>query len=298
MTHVVVTGSDRALGSLLAEAGLEVAVVERCTDADLVDADCLVGFRWPAGCSTRVPWVHVTGLGVDGFASAPRPDLMTRTVGTMPEQMGRYVLAAVASFAERHEELAAAQSAREWVSLGARTWPSSALVLGTGLAARGVARALRAVGMRVVGVNRSGRAAPDFDACVAWSSLDDVLGEGFGVVVNLLPLTASTADAVGSSLLGRLEGALFVNPGRGATVDEPALLAGLESGRVARAWLDVHRVEPLPRDHWAWSHPGVRVTPHVAAVTTTADVAADFLAALDAVRRGDVPPTAVDPGAY
>lgn len=300
MTRVVVTGRDidRGLGDRLRAAGLDVREVTRATDADLAWADCLTGFRWPEGATQRVGWIHVTGLGLDGMSDAPRPDLMTRTVGTMPLQMGRYVAAAVASFAERHDELARAQGAGDWLDLGVREWPTSALVLGTGLAAQGVARSLRGLGLSVVGVNRSGRPAPDFDRCVAWGDLDDAAASNPGVVVNLLPLTDATRDSVGSSLFEHLAGALFVNPGRGATVDEVALQAALALGNVRAAWLDVHRVEPLPRDHWAWAHPRVRVTPHLAAITRAEDAAADLLAALAALERGETPPTAVDPSEY
>ena len=300
MTRVVVTGRDaeRGLGDLLRAAGLDVLEVQHPTDADLARADCLTGFRWPEGATQRVGWIHVTGLGIDRMSDAPRPDLMTRTVGTMPLQMGRYVAAAVASFAERHDGLARAQAAEEWLDLGVREWPTSALVLGTGVAAQGVAPALRGLGLGVVGVNRSGRAAPDFDRCVGWADLADVAEERPGVVVNLLPLTDATRDTVGGALFRRLDGALFVNPGRGATVDEAALRAALASGTVTKAWLDVHRVEPLPPGHWAWSHPGVRVTPHLAAITRAEDAAADLLAALAALERGETPPTAVDPSAY
>ena len=99
MTRVVVAGAGRAaLASSLCAAGVDAVAIESPSDADLAGVDCLVGFRWPAGCSVAVPWIHVTGLGLDGFAAAPLPALMTRTVGTMPEQMGRYVLAAVASW--------------------------------------------------------------------------------------------------------------------------------------------------------------------------------------------------------
>lgn len=296
--RVVVVGSDRAeLVALFRSAGVDGVGLASPSVADLAGVDCLVGFRWPAGVSSPVPWVHVTGLGLDGFAGAPRPGLMTRTVGTMPTQMGRYVVGAVASFAERHRELAAAQLRRDWISVGARSWPSTAVVLGTGLAAQGVARALGVLGLVVVGVNRSGRPAPDFARVVAFEGLESELA-GAGVVVNLLPLTAATDSIVGASFFEALSGALFVNPGRGATVDESALVDALAAGNVAEAWLDVHRVEPLPAEDWAWSHPRVRVTPHIAAVTTPEDVVADWLVARDALDRGEVPPTAVDPAAY
>ena len=84
------------------------------------------------------------------------------------------------------------------------------------------------------------------------------------VVVDLLPLTTDTQKFVDAKLLAQLKpGALFVNAGRGRTVDTDALLAALRSGRI-RAALDVTDPEPLPADHPLWRAPNVLITPHVA----------------------------------
>jgi glyoxylate/hydroxypyruvate reductase A len=63
------------------------------------------------------------------------------------------------------------------------------------------------------------------------------------------------------------KGAFVINPGRGALINDDALLAALNSGQVAHATLDVFRVEPLPADHPYWAHPNVTVTPHIASET-------------------------------
>jgi phosphoglycerate dehydrogenase-like enzyme len=59
-------------------------------------------------------------------------------------------------------------------------------------------------------------------------------------------------------------GAVFHNIGRGATVDQEALLAALRSGQVGTAWLDVTSPEPLPEGHPLWAEPNCHITPHVA----------------------------------
>jgi glyoxylate/hydroxypyruvate reductase A len=74
------------------------------------------------------------------------------------------------------------------------------------------------------------------------------------------------------------KGAYIINPGRGPLIDDAALLAALDSGQIARATLDVFRVEPLPAEDPYWSHPKVTVTPHIAAETrpeTAAEIIAD-----------------------
>jgi glyoxylate/hydroxypyruvate reductase A len=71
---------------------------------------------------------------------------------------------------------------------------------------------------------------------------------------------------------------VIINPGRGQLIDDDALLQALDQGRVGHATLDVFRVEPLPKDHRFWQHPGVTVTPHIASETrpeTAAQVIAE-----------------------
>jgi phosphoglycerate dehydrogenase-like enzyme len=84
------------------------------------------------------------------------------------------------------------------------------------------------------------------------------------VVVNLLPLSSETVKFVDAAFLARMKhGALFVNAGRGKTVDTAALLEALRSGRI-RVALDVTDPEPLPSGHPLWRAPNVLITPHVA----------------------------------
>lgn len=83
------------------------------------------------------------------------------------------------------------------------------------------------------------------------------------VLVLLAPLLDATRGAVDAAMLARLrDGAILINSGRGALVDEAALLAELGSGRIAAA-LDVHHVEPLPADSPFRALPNVLLSPHV-----------------------------------
>ena len=85
-----------------------------------------------------------------------------------------------------------------------------------------------------------------------------------------LPAPATLLDARGLALLPR--GAWLVNVGRGAVVDEPALVAGLRAGQVGRAALDVFETEPLPADSPLWAMPG-DATPDVAGPDDVAAIA-------------------------
>jgi phosphoglycerate dehydrogenase-like enzyme len=83
-------------------------------------------------------------------------------------------------------------------------------------------------------------------------------------VVLALPLTPETRGMFGAALLARMKpAARLINVGRGAVVDEAALVQALREHRIAGAALDVFANEPLPSDHPLWDLPGVIVSPHM-----------------------------------
>ena len=118
-----------------------------------------------------------------------------------------------------------------------------------------------------MGWSRRPRAVPGIDCHHGAEGLRHVL-ERAQIVVTLLPSTPDTQNTLNAETLSWLpRGACLINPGRGALIDDAALLAALDAGQVGHATLDVFRVEPLPMDHPYWTHPRVTVTPHIAAET-------------------------------
>lgn len=140
-------------------------------------------------------------------------------------------------------------------------------ILGMGELGQAVARALLALNFPVRGWSRTLREVPGVATDHGAEGLVRVLS-GAQVVVLLMPNTPDTANTLNAERLALLApGAFVINPGRGPLIDDEALLAALDSGRLAHATLDVFRVEPLPPQHPFWHHPMVTVTPHIAAQT-------------------------------
>ena len=153
-------------------------------------------------------------------------------------------------------------------------------ILGTGALGSAAAAALRGLNFPVTQWSRSAK-----PGCLHGEDGLRKALSGAAILVTLLPKTPETENLLNATRLGWLpQGAVILNPGRGALIDDDALLEALDAGRIGHATLDVFRIEPLPHDHAFWAHPRVTVTPHIAADTRTAS-AARVLA--ENIRRGE-----------
>ncbi|MFQ6553089.1 2-hydroxyacid dehydrogenase [Aestuariibius insulae] len=139
-------------------------------------------------------------------------------------------------------------------------------ILGLGELGLACAEALHRVGFQVAGWSRSRKEAPGIICLHGQDGLVDALRRA-DILVLLLPLTSQTENLLNADRLAQLpSGSVILNPGRGALIDDDALLEALKRN-VAHATLDVFRTEPLPQDHPFWHHPQVTVTPHIASET-------------------------------
>ena len=157
-------------------------------------------------------------------------------------------------------------------------------LLGLGALGAACGAALGGLNFRLCGWSRRPKDLVGIDCHSGEEGLARVL-EQSEILILLLPLTPETENTLDADALARLpRGAVIVNPGRGALIDDAALLAALDAGRIGHATLDVFREEPLPPDHPYWAHPRVTVTPHIASETrptTAARVIAEN------IRRGE-----------
>jgi len=173
------------------------------------------------------------------------------------------------------------------------------LVVGYGSIGAAIGSRLRAMEAHVEGVATTARLAEDGTTVHAVDDLRHVLPEA-EVVFLVTPHNEATDKIVNREFLSWMpDGALLVNVGRGKCVDQEALAAELESGRL-RAALDVTDPEPLPADDPLWKAPGLLIAPHVAGNTVLTDRRYTDLVKrqVDAVRRGDDPANFIMLGAF
>lgn len=143
-------------------------------------------------------------------------------------------------------------------------------LLGLGALGAACGQALAALNFRVSGWSRRPKYLAGIEAFSGAAGLDQLLSHA-EILVLLLPLTAATENILNAQTLALLpKGAVVINPGRGALIDDAALLTALDSGQLGHATLDVFRTEPLPPEHRFWGHSDVTVTPHIASETRPA----------------------------
>ena len=157
-------------------------------------------------------------------------------------------------------------------------------ILGLGVLGAAAAQSLARIGFDVAGWSRSPKSIEGIACYHGEDGRFDALRHA-EILVTLLPDTAATRGLINQTTLAALpHGAKIINPGRGRLIEDAALLAALDTGKIAAATLDVFTIEPLPASHPYWRHPRVTVTPHIASATR-AETASETIA--ENIRRGE-----------
>jgi phosphoglycerate dehydrogenase-like enzyme len=240
-------------------------------------ADVSFDFDWqdpggmPGNCP-RLRWVQGTSAGLGGLlqrTGLDRADLViTTAAGVHGRPLAEFVLLGLLYFAKDMPRLTQWKQERHWQRhASGQLAGSRALVVGLGGIGRQVAALLSAAGVEVTGAGRAGHTydVPGVRSYVsAPPGLDEALAATDALVL-ACPLTEQTRGMIGARQLGLLRrGAVVVNVSRGQVLDEEALVAGLVSGHLGGACLDVFAVEPLPASSPLWELPGVIISPHSA----------------------------------
>jgi glyoxylate/hydroxypyruvate reductase A len=123
--------------------------------------------------------------------------------------------------------------------------------------------------------------------------LPDLVADADWIVLSI-PDTPSTRGLVSRETLSRCRGAVLLNAGRGAVVDEAAIPEALDQGWLRGAALDVFATEPLPAASPLWNDPRILVSPHISGLTTVAGAADGFLECVASLEQGVLPKWTVD----
>ena len=220
--------------------------------------------------SPDLKWVQSAAAGFDHpvFAQLVNKGARLTTSHGQAIGMADYVLAGVLDHFQRGPERRRAQAEGTWREAPFReilgsTW----LIVGFGAIGQAVARRAGAFGARIIGVRRNPDSHPLADAIAAMEALPGLLPTA-DVVVLCAPLSPATRHMADARFFAAMKaGCVLVNVGRGALVDEAALLAALEGDAPGHAVLDVFETEPLPADSPFWAHPKVSLSPHASGVT-------------------------------
>jgi phosphoglycerate dehydrogenase-like enzyme len=253
------TADDRDIAPLLEE-----------TRPDAVFSIVTATFRGPAhrqaASYPSVQWVHCGGSGYEHLLPLDlNRVVLTNCVGVLAPFLAETVIAGMLALNSRLVQYHLQQAKRLWEPHSFRpVQGQTLLVLGLGAIGKSVARIAKALGMRVLATARSTDEAhhPDVDELHPHARFRELLPRADVLSVHLRH-TADTEGLIDRAVLEALpRHALFINTARGAIVNEPDLIAVLQSGHLAGAYLDVFATEPLSPESPLWSIDRVLISPH------------------------------------
>jgi phosphoglycerate dehydrogenase-like enzyme len=213
-------------------------------------------------------WIQSASDGVDGLlfpALAASDVVVTNARGVFDGPIAEWVISAMLALTTGLHRSILDQTRGEWTDgrRRVRVAGQHLVVVGPGPIGRATASRARSLGLTVEGVGRSQRTDEVLGTVASPEALHEALGRA-DHVLDALPLADGTRALFDAAAFASMRPtACFYNVGRGATVDEPALIEALRQGAIAGAALDVFAEEPLPADSPLWSMRNVIVSPHI-----------------------------------
>lgn len=215
----------------------------------------------------RAGWIHLFGTGIDHFPHhLMSPDqVLTCTRGGSAIPISEWVLAHMLAHVKRVPDIwieAAPQAGWHGELRIERLHGRTVTIVGLGGIGVEVARRCLAFEMRVLAIRRGDRPSP-LAGVELVTDLRRAVAESDHLVL-AAPGTAETDRLIDAEVFAACKpGIHVVNVGRGRLIDDDALRTALDEGTVSRASLDTVEPEPLPPGHWMFTHPQVRLTPHM-----------------------------------
>lgn len=221
-------------------------------------------------------WIQATSAGIGQFVRRHRLDeldaVLTTAAGVHARPLAEFVLWSMLAFAKNYPLARRQQRQHHWQRFHNQDLAGKTLaVVGLGHVGREVARVARLLGVRVIGSKRStaghDAAALGVDALYPQSEWLAMIGQADYLCL-IVPHTPETEGMMDAAAFAAMKpGSVLINIGRGALMNEAALLQALREGPMRGAVLDVAPIEPLPADHPLWELDNVIQFPHSASTS-------------------------------
>lgn len=244
----------------------------------------------------RLRWVHSRSAGLDSLlfpALVDSPVPLTNSSGVYSRSLGEFVALGVLFFAKDLHRMQRNQAAGRWAPFDVDMAEGKTMgIVGYGDIGRAAARLAKALDMRVLALRRrpeQSQGDPLVDEVMGNERLLDLMARSDYVVV-AAPLTPDTRGLVSAQAIAAMKpDAVMINVGRGAIIDEPALIDALRHKRIRGAALDVFAEEPLPAGHPMYGLDNLLLSPHCADHTRTwiDDAMVFFTGNLERFLRGE-----------
>lgn len=215
----------------------------------------------------HMKWIQLSSIGIDQL---PKDKVIKQGITVTNNRsgysipMGEWVVMSILQLMKNSRSMFERQSGKKWrMDTGVlELYGKTVCFIGTGSIASEAAKRLQGFGVRIVGINTTGRRLEYFDECHPMEELEPVLSQSDAVVVSI-PGTQATHHLLNANSIGAIKkGACLVNIARGSIIDQSALLKTLKEGNLRGAALDVFEEEPLPQDDPLWDMENVIITPH------------------------------------
>ena len=275
--------------SLIREADLQQLEIKAASDTDSAReliAGCNIVLGDPPllsevlASANSLAWMQSAWAGVEQLCrpGLRRDYVLTNAKGIFGPQISEYVMTYLFAFERRVFSMRSNQLNQRWKPLEYRPAKEITLgIIGLGSIGRELALTARNFGIRVIGLNRSGKPSEEVDTVYTVEDLADFLKEPDYVVLTL-PATAQTKHLIHADMLKLMKpSAVLINVGRGNSINEADLVWALNEGVIGGAVLDVFDKEPLARDSQLWKLDNVFITPHTSAISFPADIGDIFI---------------------
>jgi phosphoglycerate dehydrogenase-like enzyme len=238
-------------------------------DVAMKTAEILIGWEFPGQdlhAAPHLAWVHLTGAGLEHLAPfdwVPASATITNNSGVHEPKAAEFAEMAILMLNNRIPFHATNQRERRWAQFfPATVTGKTVLIVGVGAMGAAAAARARRLGMRVLGIRRSGKQHRSVHRVFRPTALDWLLPRADFVLITA-PLTTETRGMIGARQLELMKPtAGLINMGRAGVVDYDALARKLGKGELSGAMLDVFDSEPLPSTSPLWSTPNLLMTPH------------------------------------